>query len=76
MKTDISDLRQKILEEERSRVATPPAEDEVTASILADDLDCSPRQARIILQDLVNEGKATVRDNGLAGSKVYKYKGE
>ena len=74
MKTDISDLRQKILEEARSRIATPPADDEITASMLADDLDCSERQARVILQDLVDEGKATVRDNGLMGAKVYLYK--
>ena len=74
---DSSELRQRLIEEARTRVATPPSEDEMTASILAEELStpekqCSKRKARIILQEMVEEGLATVRDNGIGGCKVYR----
>ena len=72
--TDTNELRQRIIAEARTRIATPPAEDEITTTILAKELDCSKRQARIILNDMVEEGTATVRDNGIGGCKVYKEK--
>ena len=72
MKTDINDLRQKILEEARSRIPIPPAEDEVTAGILAEREGITAKQARIILRDMVEDGVATVRDNGLVNGKTCK----
>jgi MarR-like DNA-binding transcriptional regulator SgrR of sgrS sRNA len=70
--TDSNELRQRIIAEARTRIATPPAEDEITTNMLAEELDCSKRQARIILQDMVEEGKATVRDNGIGGCLVFR----
>lgn len=73
---DINDqLREQILEEAKSRIPTPPASDEVTASSLALELGCTQRQARDVLADLVEEGVATVRTNGIENNcncKVYK----
>ncbi len=71
--TDDSELRQRIIAEARTRIATPPAEDEITASMLAKELNCTRRQAHLVLTGMVEEGTATVRDNGTHGSKVYSY---
>jgi len=76
--TDSNELRQKILEEAKSRIPQPPGEDEVTARMLMDAEGCTWQRARDTLQDMVEEGLATVRDNGVQNGKtckVYKYKG-
>ena len=67
-------LRERIIEEARSRIATPPAEDEITTNMMAEELGCSKRQAGTILQNMVEEGRATVRNNGISGCNVYKAK--
>ncbi len=73
---DSDKLRQQILEEARSRIPTPPSEDEITARGLAESEGCTSAQARLILADMVEDGVATVRDNGVENGKackVYKY---
>ena len=72
MKTDIGSLRERIIAEAREQLPLPPTADEITSAILAKELNCSKRQAYNILQNMVEEGKATVRDNGIAGCKVYR----
>jgi len=74
-KVNISDnLREQIVEEAKKRVATPPDKDEITATMLAKEISSSNRQARIILNDMVEDGLATMRENGVGGCKVYKIK--
>ena len=76
MKTDISELRQKILEEARSRIPTSPNDDEITANGLAETEGCTSAQARLILADMVEDGIASVRTNGVENGKackVYKF---
>ena len=76
MKTDISNLREKILSEARSRIPLPPQEDEITANMMSEAEGCTQAQARSILKDMVEEGVAIVRYNGLEGGKTCKvYKG-
>lgn len=70
--TDPLDLKQKILQEARSRIPVPMGEDEVTSTMLAEELGCNTRTAYDILEGMVDEGKATVRRNGNRGRKVYK----
>lgn len=69
-------LRERLLEEASKRIPRPPAEDEVTASMLAEKADINVKQARIILRDMVEDEVATVRTNGLVNGKtckVYRY---
>ena len=66
-------LRERIIEEARSSRPAPPNEDEITAAILAKELECSHKTAQILLNTMVNEGKATMRKNGPSGCKVYRY---
>jgi len=72
MKTDISDLRLRLIEEARSRIPVPCGEDEITSVMLAEDIGCTKRQAHDILVKMVEEGKATVRKNGPDSQNVYK----
>jgi predicted ArsR family transcriptional regulator len=72
MKTDIGDLREKILSEARSRIPLPPQEDEITANMMAEAEGCTAKQARSILKDMEEEGVVTVRYNGLEGGKTCK----
>ena len=74
MKTDISELRSKLIEEARDRMATPPGKDEITASMLGKELECSTKQAYSILENMVTEGLAAVRKNGPRKTNVYKMK--
>ena len=74
MKTDINDLRSQFFEEARSQRQTPPGEDEVTAAILAKELECSAPAARRLLAKMVKDGLATMRTNGPKNSNVYKKK--
>ena len=74
--TDPLELRQRIIEEAKSRVPQPPDKDEVTPTMLANDIGYTPAQARIILADMVEDGIAEVRTNGVENGKackVYKY---
>ena len=69
-------LREQILEEARSRIPVPPSDDEITAKGFAEDSGCTPQQARSILADMVEDGVATVRTNGVENGKtckVYRY---
>lgn len=75
--TDSNDLRQRILEEAKSRIPRPPTEDEVTARMLMDTEGCTWQRARDTLADMEAEGIVTVRNNGVENGKsckVYKYK--
>lgn len=70
--TDDKNLRSAILAEARSRIPRPPEEDEMTANQLAREEGCTAAQARTILRDMVEEGRATVRANGIEGGKTCK----
>jgi len=70
--TDDNDLRSRIIAEAKSRIPVPMGEDEVTSTMLAEELGCNTRTAYDILEDMVDEGKAAVRRNGSRGRKVYK----
>ena len=70
--TDNNDLRSRIIAEAKSRIPVPMGEDEVTSSMLAEELGCNTRTAYYILEGMVDEGKATVRKNGSRGRKVYR----
>jgi len=70
--TDSLELRQSILEEVKSRVPVPPGEDEVTANSVAQEIDCTAKQARSILADMVEDGVAEVRLNGVENGKACK----
>ena len=74
MKTDISDLRSQLIEEARSRAPQPVGEDEITAAILAKESGCLHHVAYDILENMVSDGKATMRKNGPKKGNVYKYK--
>lgn len=74
MKTDISDLRSQLIEEAKTRIPVPMGEDEVTSTMLGEELGCNTRTAYDILEDMVDDGQATVRRNGPRGRKVYKMK--
>ena len=76
MKTDISNLREKIIEEARLsyRENTEPGEDEITAAALGKELGCTAKKAYHTLQALVAAGKATMPKNGPRGCNVYKMK--
>ena len=65
-------LREQILEEARSRIPTPPGEGEITSRMLAEDTGCTPAQARLILSDMVEDGVASVRINGVENGKTCK----
>ena len=70
--TDPLDLKQKILQEAQSRIPQPPGEDEITANMLAGETGCTKKQARSILNDMVEDGVATVRENGVENGKTCK----
>ena len=72
-------LREQIIAEARSRIPTPPNDSEVTARMLVEEPGCTAKQARLILADMVEDGVATVRTNGVENGKtckVYKTIGE
>lgn len=73
MKTDISDLREQLIEEARSRISEPVGKDEITSTALAEELGCSTRAAYDILEGMVNDGRATVREKVCQGRRVYRY---
>ena len=69
-------LREQILAEAKSRIPLSPGEGEITANGLAAELNCTAKQARSILADMVEDGIVTVRTNGVENGKsckVYKY---
>jgi len=70
--TDSNELTQRILEEVKSRIPVPPGEGEVTANSVAQDIGCSAKQARTILADMVEDGSAEVRTNGVENGKACK----
>ena len=72
MKTDISDLRQRIMSEARSRIPVPPAEDEVTANMLAKEEGCTRQQAMRILKSMLEDEMVAVRENGIEDGKMCK----
>ena len=73
MKTDINELRSKIIEEAKDRRQRPAEKDEITAAMLAKELGCSGPAARRTLRHMVRDGRATVRTNGPKNSNIYKY---
>jgi len=72
MKTDISDLRNGIIEEARSRMTRSAEKDEITSEMLSKELGCSIKKAYYILNRMVEDGKATVRHSGPNRTNVYK----
>lgn len=76
MKTDINELRAKIIEEARSRIPIPAGEDEITSSMFAKEEGCTRRKAGEILNRMAEEGILSVRKNGVRNGKtcnVYRY---
>ena len=63
--TDSNDLKQKILDEARSRILVTPGEDEYTTNTLSKDMGCNWQQADKILKSMLEEGLVTIRENGI-----------